>query len=234
MTQGPRTGPPEERQPPPPGTQPPLGGKLSGCFTVAVTLVGILVVAGIIGALPGEDAPKSTPSARPSASNARPPPLMAASTATPPTTTPPRATKPMPIPVEQQLKEAVLKAVGDSNRNLDPLPEFSAPRGEYIVLTWTIDENLTEGLTKDGACRDGIRILKAIKKVEARTGNHYTGVLLKGSYLLVDKYGHESEEVVVRAGYHKATISRINFDNVSFKDIFHLADRGSVHPAFQY
>lgn len=220
MAQGPLAGPPARQRPP--------GGTLSGCFTVAVTLVGILVVAGIIGALPGEDAPKSTPSA----SNAQPPPT-AAPTTMPPTTTPPR-TKPMPVPVEQQLVDAVLKAVGGSNRNLDPLPEFSAPRGEYIALTWTIDENLTEGLTKDSACLDGMRILKAIKRVEARTGNHYTGVFLKGTYLLVDKYGHESEEIVVRARYDKTTINRINFENVNFRYIFDLADRGSVHPAFQY
>jgi hypothetical protein len=57
---------------------------------------------------------------------------------------------------------------------------------------------------------------------------------MKGSYSMQDKYGNASEQVVIRATYDKATLGRMNFDSIYFKNIFDVADMGSVHPAFQY
>jgi hypothetical protein len=133
---------------------------------------------------------------------------------------------------EQLLHDAVAKELGDSNPNLERLPEFSAHKGEYIVLQWAINENLTEGLTKDSARLDAVRILKAIKSVAEH--DRYPGVAMKGSYSMQDKYGNVKEMVVIRATYNKATLERMNLDNIDFKTIFDIADIGSVHPAFQY
>jgi transposase len=255
MTAQPPAGPPQGWQPPPPG-QPPqrpprkekstayrIGETIGRIIAIPLMIVLALAIASglvaifraltdndekgkpVAASLPPTAAPTTGASATAAPATSEIAPTTARSTPT---------TKAKPVPVEQQVKDAVLKALGESNRNVERLPEFSAPRGEYIVLKWAINENLTEGLTKDSARLDATKILKAIKEVEAQIGNHYTGAFLKGTYLLVDKYGNESEEVVVRAGYDKATINRINFENVYFKDIFELADRGSVHPAFQY
>jgi hypothetical protein len=57
---------------------------------------------------------------------------------------------------------------------------------------------------------------------------------MKGSYLMQDKYGNAKEQVVIRVTYDKATLKRMNVDNIDFKNIFDVADMGSVHPAFQY
>jgi hypothetical protein len=77
-----------------------------------------------------------------------------------------------------------------------------------------------------------VRILKAIKSVPEH--DRYPGVAMKGSYSMQDKYGNVKEMVVIRATYNKATLERMNLDNIDFKTIFDIADIGSVHPAFQY
>jgi hypothetical protein len=254
-TQGPQWGtqppqPPEGWGPPPQGapTQPQWGQqppqppprkrRLSAFLTVAVSLVGILIVAGIIGALAGD--PESTSStqatAAPTSVATTVPPTTIekpATTAEPVTTAkPPTTAKPKPIPSETLLRNAVVKALGESNRKVKRLPQFSANEGEYIVLTWRINENLTEGLTKSGARLDGMNMLKAIRAVPEH--DRYKGVSLKGTYALVDQFGNSSEDTVIRAGYDRSTLEKINFDGIDYKTIFDIADRGSIHPTFQY
>jgi len=46
--------------------------------------------------------------------------------------------------------------------------------------------------------------------------------------------GNVKEMVVIRATYDKATLERMNLDNIDFKTIFDIADIGSVHPVFRY
>jgi len=213
---------------------------VSAFLTVVVSLVGILIVAGIIGVLAGD--PDSTSSSEATAApttvaSTVPPTTIEepATTAEPVTTAKPTTTaKPKPIPSKTILRNAVVEALGDSNRDVKRLPQFGATEGEYIVLTWRINENLTEGLTKDSARLDGVNILKAIRNVPEH--DRYKGVAIKGTYSLVDQYGNASEDTVVRATYERRTLERINFEpgGVNFKQIFEIADSGSVHPAFQY
>lgn len=232
--------PPDGQQSSPPTNEGSLAFRIGEAIgrIIAIPLMIILAlgiawgVMAIFRALTADD-DKNTPVAtRPQVTAA--PTSAASATATPTTAEPAPTTKPKPVPVEQQLRSALENVLGESNRNRRRLPELSAPRGGYIVLTWAIDENLTEGLTKDTARLEGMKILKTIEEVEESNGNHYTGAFLKGTFSLVDKYGNTSEEIVVRAGYDKGTVNRINFDNISFKNIFDIADRGSIHPAFQY
>jgi hypothetical protein len=210
-------------------------------FIITGALVVVVVLASILGALAGESEPDS-------ASQATQAPTTVATTVattTPPTTEPPTTesteppttakptttTKPKPIASKTILRAAVVKALGQGNRDKEKLAQFGATEGEYITLTWRINENLTEGLTKDGARRDAYNVLKAIKAVPEH--DRYKGVVLKGTYPLVDKFGNSSEETVVRATYERPTLERINFENIDFKTIFDIADGAFVHPAFQ-
>jgi hypothetical protein len=149
-----------------------------------------------------------------------------ASTAKPATTT----TTASP---ERELQARVSKALGASNRKHSPRVTVSFPTpGERVILTWAINENLTEGLTKDTARLEAIKILQAIDKL----GVDYSGAVLEGTYPLVDKLGNAAEETVVRASYDRATIDRINFENFLFKHVFDpdVASSAAIHPAFQY
>jgi hypothetical protein len=203
--QQPGWGPPPPRPawgaaPPP---QPPKPSKPYPWRNWAI-LGAVILVLFTIGRLTNNDTPSSSPVTS----------AAATSPAAPKPTSKPAAAETAPVSSEQLLRDAVAKELGDSNRNVERLPEFSAPEGEYIVLQWAINENLTDGLTKDGARLDAVKILKAIKSVPEH--DRYPGVAMKGSYLMQDKYGNAREQVVIRASYDRATLERMNLDNIYF------------------
>ena len=224
-------GPPQPPKPKPPIYRRPW-------FIIVGVLVLFLIGAALLGDPPQEEAQPVASAAPTTVATTNPAPSTTsepATTAEPVTTAKPTTTAaPKPIPSKTILRNAVVKALGESNRDVKRLPQFSATEGEYIVLTWRINENLTEGLTKDSARLDGVNILKAIKSVPEH--DRYKGVSMKGTYSLVDQFGNASEDTVVRATYERRTLERINFEpgGVDFKQIFDIADSGSVHPAFQY
>jgi hypothetical protein len=127
---------------------------------------------------------------------------------------------------------AVDDALGDSNRDHMPRLTVTANPGLDVIVTWAINENLTEGLTKNNARREAVDILKAVRE----TATDYTGVRVEGTYPLVDQYGNSSEERVVLAVYSRETLARFNWDNFKFKNVFEpsVADEVWLHPAFEY
>jgi hypothetical protein len=133
------------------------------------------------------------------------------------------------------IKDAIVKALGPSNRKVKRVsllvPEHA---DERVIVEWAINENLTEGLTKDTARLEAAEILRAARDAERKVHKQYNGIFLQGSYPLVDQFGNAKEETVVRADYSQATLNRINFDGINFKDIFDIADSAEIHPAFQY
>jgi hypothetical protein len=131
---------------------------------------------------------------------------------------------------EEDLRASVQEALGESNRDAERIGTFGAKPGGEVHIKWTIDENLTEGLTKDTLRLEATEILEAVSKSSFR----FRTVLLEGTFPLVDKFGNESEEIVVRAVFTRNVVERINYENIAFKSILDLAGSSSVHPAFQY
>jgi hypothetical protein len=127
---------------------------------------------------------------------------------------------------------AVEDALGDSNRDHIPRFAVTANPGLDVIVTWAINESLTEGLTKNTARREAVDILKAVRE----TATDYTGVRVEGTYPLVDQYGNSSEERVVLAVYSRETLARFNWDNFNFKNVFEssVADEVWLHLAFEY
>src|SRR5205807_9845194 len=135
--------------------------------------------------------------------------------------------------IEKALQDKVSKALGKGNRKASPRVTVSYPTlGERVLVTWAIDENLTEGLTKDTARTEAVDILKAIHDVRP----DMSGVFLEGTYPLVDKLGNSQEETVVRASYELNVVMGINYDGFNFKNVFEdgVASSADVHPAFVY
>jgi hypothetical protein len=128
---------PERGAAPPP--QPPKPSPWRNWAILGVVVLSLF----IIGRVTNKDQPEptSTPATTAQATSG--------TTAQPEATAEPETTaEPVKVTSEQLLHDAVAKELGDSNPNLERLPEFSAHKGEYIVLQWAINENLTEGLTK--------------------------------------------------------------------------------------
>jgi hypothetical protein len=126
------------------------------------------------------------------------------------------------------LCEAIQEALGPSNRDVPRLG--TCQEGNEVLVSWAIDENLTEGLTKDSARVEAVDILKAISD----WGASYRSIRIEGTYPLVDEFGNATEETVVEAVYRRRTVQQINFGGFDFKNAFEIADFAQVHPAFQY
>lgn len=152
----------------------------------------------------------------------------ATTTIAPATTT--TATAP-PDP-EQELRDELLDTLGSSNRDdVERISDVTIGPEGFVLVTWAINEALTEGLTKDNARREATNILQAIREGDVP----YTEVTLEGTYALVDQLGNASEERVVLARYPADIVNRINFDNFDFKNVFEVAEgQAFVHPAFRY
>lgn len=131
------------------------------------------------------------------------------------------------------VQDSLLKAIGKSNRKgVDRLVVQSANPGLDVVVTWAINENLSDGITKDGSRLETMKMLKWFK--ENYKGD-YQGVRLEGTYSLQDRFGNATEDRVFLGTYSKATVRRINYDSVSFKTLWELTDTTPfIHPAFRY
>jgi hypothetical protein len=80
------------------------------------------------------------------------------------------------------LRQTIGNALHSSNRGKDPGPASSTPpKGQTIVLTWAIDENLTDNLTKRTARIETVAILKAIRSHPDWKARRYPGVTVKGT-----------------------------------------------------
>jgi hypothetical protein len=147
-----------------------------------------------------------------------------------PTSAPATTAKPEPV----SLPQTIGNALHSSNRGKDPGPsQFDAPKGQTIILTWAINENLSDSLTKRTARIETVAILKAMRSHPDWKAKRYPGVTVKGTYSMQNAYGEVSELVVVRAHFTRATINRIRFENIDSGAILDLAGPVSIHPAFR-
>lgn len=153
-------------------------------------------------------------------------------TEAPTTTQAPTTTVTEPPTQAELIEDAVADALGESNRDYEPRFTVTANPGLDIIVTWAISSNLTDGMTKDGARLEAVDILKAVREV----ATDYSGVRVEGTYPLVDQFGNSSEKRVVLASYSAETLSRFNWDQFNYKNIFepNVADDVYLHPAFQY
>lgn len=223
---------------PPPPTSPHAAPAADGTrpwykkkrFVIPLALV---VVFFLIGALaPAEEEPDGTVAADRRRSTTTEEAVRSTTTEAPTTTTSTEApTTTVPATPEERLNEEALNALGEGNRDVPRVAQVSNVEGT-VEIRWAINDNLTEGFTKDGARRDGVDILTAVRA----SGIDATTVRLVGTFSLQDQFGNVSEDEVVRATYTTATLERFNFENFDAKQAYEpsVADEVWVHPAFVY
>jgi len=198
--------PPQPPQPPRPWYRQPLG--VFAIITAALLVVGLLANALDGGGQGAAPATTATP-------GAVAPPATAATT----TTT-------VPATLADRLRQAAqdeLGAVGTVTR-------VDAEPGRQVTVTWEIAEAATMGLTKNQARLGVLRIMRAVKQVEAGAGDDYQGVRLLGRYRLP---GAAEPATVVRLRFSKATVQRTEFSDLRYLEAYDLADAATIHPAFR-
>lgn len=199
--------PPRPPQPPRPWYRQPLG--IFAIITVALLTVGLLA-----NALGGGEAPGAAPAttARPGA--APPPPTAATTTSTVPAT----------------LADRIRQAAQDELGAVGTVTGVDAEPGGQVTVTWEIAEAATMGLTRNQARLGVLRIMRAVKQVEAGAGDDYQGVRLLGRYRAP---GAAEPATVVRLRFSKATVQRTEFSDLRYAEAYDLADTAIIDPAFR-
>lgn len=140
---------------------------------------------------------------------------------------------PKPIDWEAKITDEIEDALGDSNRDVDRVESVAYVDGVNVpVITWAINDNVTESLTKMGAKLDLTKMLEVLQDLHD-DGLKFKQAAFAGTYPLQDKLGNVSEDRVVLARYTAGTISTINFDNFIYSDVYDIATDVNIHPAFQ-
>jgi hypothetical protein len=199
--------PPQPPQPPRPWYRQPLG--VFAIITGALLVVGLLANALDGG---GGQAPAPVTTAAPGA--VAPPATTAATTTTVPATLADRL---------HQAAQGELAAVGT-------VTAVDAEPGGQVTVTWDIAEAATMGLTKNQARLGALRIMRAVKQVEAGAGDDYQGVRLLGRFRLP---GAAEPATVVRLRFSKETVQRTEFSDFRYLEAYDLADAAIIHPAFR-
>jgi len=200
--------PPQPPEPPRPWYRHPLG--VFAIITGALLVVGLLANALNGG---GGQAPSPATTAAPLAT--APPPATTAAT----TTT-------VPAALADRLGQAAqgeLAAVGT-------VTAVDAEPGGQVTVAWDIAEAATMGLTKNQARLGVLRIMRAVKQVEAGAGDDYQGVRLLGRFRLP---GAAEPVTVVRLRFSKATVERTEFSDLRYLEAYDLADAAVIHQAFR-
>lgn len=146
-----------------------------------------------------------------------------------PTSTPiPTSTLP---PIED-LRSRIENTLGESNRDVARVSEYIWDEPTQILfVTFSINDNLTESFIVTGVQSDIADILKTVSQSGLVPG--LQSITISGTFVLVDQFGNNSEDVVVRATYSRATIDKINWGNFLYTNILNIADDIYIHPDLQ-
>jgi hypothetical protein len=198
--------PPQPPRPPRPWYLQPLG--IFAIITAALVVIGLLANAFTGGG--GQAAPAPPPTAPPGTFS----PPAAATTTTAPAT------------LAERLRQ-------DAQARLGPVGTITAVDAEpggRVTVAWEITEAATMGLTRNNARLGVLRIMAAVKQVEAGAGDDYRDVRLLGRFRLA---GGGAPTTVVRLRFSKPTVQQTDFSDLRYLEAYELADAATVNPAFR-
>jgi hypothetical protein len=141
-----------------------------------------------------------------------------------PTGTPPTTATTLPASVADRIRAAAQDELG-------PLGEVTAVQAEpggRVTVTWEITEAATTGLTKNYAKLGVLRIMSAVKQVEAGVGDDYRDVRLLGRFRLP---GGSEPATVVRLRFAKSTVQRTDFIDTRYLEAYEPADAATIQQA---
>lgn len=144
-------------------------------------------------------------------------------TAAPPADTPTLA-PPTPTPT---LKELVVVALGERNR--PGVPETTViTNADTMSVVFPINDNLKREWIRNQAQRD---ILNTAQAIYQASGNAYD-LTFTGTFAMQDAYGNVEELPVMRATLTRATLDKINWENVIMVELPVVADKYEENAGF--
>lgn len=196
-------------------SQPPKKSRTRSIMIVGGVLVVLCLCVAIVGSLNRDNDTAGTavqPTAQPIVE------------ATAPSADTPTPAAPTPTPT---LKQLVIDALGKRTR--ENVPETTIVAGtDSMAVVFPINENLTMTATRDVAQRD---ILKAAQAIYQTTGNAYD-LTFTGTFAMQDAYGNVEELPVMRATLTRATLDKINWENLLAVQLSQVADSYEENAGF--
>lgn len=135
---------------------------------------------------------------------------------------------PTETPPDVALRQAIETELGELNRDGPKIQDF-VMNDTVVTVDWAINDNLTADLAQIGAKEDILNVLRLVRD----SGVPYEMVRMRGTIPLGDSFGNSSETTVVFVQYNKATVDKINFDNIDLDNVFKIADASEIHPEFR-
>jgi hypothetical protein len=197
------------RPPTPPKPAPPWYRHPIGIMLIVTAALGLLLL--LLDAFGGAGAPAPAPvtAAEPGATG--PPPTSATT-------------------VPASVADRIRAAAQDELAALGEVTAVQAEPGDRVTVAWEITEAATTGLTKNNARLGVLRIMSAVKQVEAGMGDDYRDVRLLGRFRLP---GSTEPATVVSLRFAKSTVQRTDFIDTRYLEAYELADAATIQPAFR-
>jgi len=153
------------------------------------------------------------------------------------TETPLPTNTPTPVPTlssVEALRAAIVEALGDSDRDVERITKLEITP-VAVLIEWSINGRYGARLARFDARADAVAILKIIHELNPP----YEFIVLTGTFQSVDKFGNQSEVMVMRLNYEHETMDAINWQDENFVrdslpyNIYDIADSHVVNPAFE-
>lgn len=136
----------------------------------------------------------------------------------------------VPKTPEGKLLAAVKKTNADNPKVVD-YRDLDDGSGKYAIVNFKVGDNFSNGTIRTGIAKDVFAMAEAALK----SGVPFEEISFRGLFPLTDEYGNTKAGQVFFATFDRATLKKINFDNIlatQFDNIENLSIDGIVmlHP----
>jgi len=128
---------------------------------------------------------------------------------------------------EKEVREIVEDILGDGNRDVKKIDYIHILEDGSITIKFAIDDSPIASWLITETQLDITEVAKELCKAR-----YCDGLAMIGTFSMVDIYGNISENIVVSVYLSKSTLSLINWNNFSYRDIYNIADELFLHPDF--
>ena len=120
-------------------------------------------------------------------------------------------------------------AIGSIANGVDADELVVKKNGDNLHAQFSIRDEKRIPLTVDEAQQDTIDILRAV----ASSDTEYKRVFVQGTFPVTDASGNTKKDMILNAGYDKATVDGMNFDGIKKRNVWDLKDSGTIHEDFR-
>ena len=134
-----------------------------------------------------------------------------------------------PLTVEEQIKNEINKELGEkTNNKKDRIVSLRIEESGYVEIVLNSDDSLSTKSTKDSMLYDATDAFPILFKDKSIQRARIIFIST-----LVDVYGKESDEEVIRITLTRETNDKITWDNFNIDNFGTVAENFFVHPALQ-